>query len=116
MNDNPIDLTEFLERVQDDKDLLLELLDIFQEDYQEKRRGLGDAAAKKDLEGIKTIAHSLKGASGNISARGIHTCCLKIEQAAKAGDANISEQLILLDQCFSEVQGHIERIKKDFGK
>jgi len=33
-----LDLNEFLERVQNDKELLLELLDIFVEDFQEKRK------------------------------------------------------------------------------
>ncbi len=111
-----IDVKEFLERVQDDKDLMLELFDIFQQDYQEKRRNLSDAVGKKDLETIKSVAHSLKGSSGNISAKAMHACCLRIEQMAKAGDANIQNELGQLDILFGQVQAHIERIKQESKK
>ena len=37
MAEDIIDLPDVLERVQDDKELLLELLDIFQEDFVSKR-------------------------------------------------------------------------------
>ena len=65
MSDEVLDLNEFLERVQDDKELLLELLDIFSDDYQKKRVQLEEAVNKNDSEQIKSVAHSLKGASGN---------------------------------------------------
>ncbi len=114
MPEEPIDLKEFMERVQDDKDLLLELLDIFQEDFQQKRKGLADAVAQKDVEQIRMIAHSLKGSSGNISAKAMHALCFKIEQQVKGGDTNIGAALTELDQLFAAVQGHIVKIKQDF--
>ena len=113
MGDNAIDLKEFLERVQDDKELLLELLDIYQEDFSEKRKALGEAMDKKDLEQIKSVAHSMKGSSGNISAKALHALCLRIEQTAKSGDANIGPLLSEMDQLYSKVQENIARIKQD---
>ncbi len=113
MAENVIDLKEFLERVQDDKELLLELLDIYQEDFVEKRRALGEAADKKDIEQIKSVAHSMKGSSGNVSAKALHALCLRIEQAAKAGDPNIGPLLSEMDQLFSRVKENIGQIKQE---
>ena len=114
MGDNAIDLKEFMERVQDDKELLVELLDIYQEDFIEKRTALGDAATKSDLEQIKSVAHSMKGSSGNISAKGLHALCLRIEQSAKSGDANIGPLLTEMDQLFTKVKEQIIEIKREF--
>ena len=114
MGDNAIDLKEFMERVQDDKELLVELLDIYQEDFVEKRNALGDAVTQKDLEQIKSVAHSMKGSSGNISAKALHALCLRIEQSAKSGDANIGSLLTEMDQLFSKVKENIVQIKQQF--
>ena len=113
MGENAIDLKEFLERVQDDKELLLELLDIYQEDFVEKRKSLGEATDKKDVEQIKSVAHSMKGSSGNVSAKALHALCLRIEQAAKAGDTNIGPLLSEMDQLFSKVKENIGQIKQE---
>ncbi len=115
MNDSAIDIKELLARVEDDKDLILELLDIFREDFEEKRAALRQAVQAKNFEQVNNVAHSLKGSSGNISAKTMHATCLKIEQLAEAGDANgIQEALAVLDQAFADVQADAQRIKKDF--
>ena len=79
MSEEIIDLKDVLERVQDDKELLAELFDIYQEDFVVKRKALGDAIAAKDIAKIKEVAHSMKGSSGNISAKPLHAACLKLE-------------------------------------
>ena len=80
MNEQTLDLNEFLERVQDDKELLLELLDIFVNDYKEKSRLLNQAISQKDIEQVKGIAHSLKGAYGNISAKSMRKSLIIFEE------------------------------------
>ena len=47
MSEEIIDLKEVLERVQDDKELLDELFDIYQEDFVQKRQALGEAIAAR---------------------------------------------------------------------
>ena len=54
MKKNAIDLEDVLERVQDDWELLLELLDIFEQDYAVKRPALGQLVQQKNFD--KTIA------------------------------------------------------------
>jgi HPt (histidine-containing phosphotransfer) domain-containing protein len=110
-----IDLKDFMERVQDDKELLVELLDIFQEDFIGKRQALGEAVKTNDVPKIKEVAHSLKGASGNISAKEMHANFLKIEQSAKSNDlAEISTILQSIDVQFEQIKQFAVRVKKDF--
>ena len=117
MSDEIIDVNEVLDRVQNDKDLLVELLDIFKEDFLEKRKLLEQALKKTDWEQLKSVAHSLKGASGNISAKRINSSLIRLEQLAKNKDSNqIVETFKALDQQYSELKTHIERIKGDFKK
>ena len=114
MSEDILDLNEFLERVQNDQDLLLELLDIFVADFQEKRVLLAEAIEKKDYEQIRGIAHSLKGASGNISAKVVRQTFIKLEDMGKRGDmTGAAELLSALDQQFKDFLVRISTVKNE---
>jgi len=113
-NEEVLDLPEFLERVQDDKELLLELLDIFLEDYQGKRQQLTEALAGKNAEEVRNVAHSLKGASGNISAKPLRAVLVQIEEGAKKGDiSGVPALLPELDKQFSRLVERIAVVRKE---
>ena len=115
MSDEILDVKEFLERVQDDKELLLELLDIYQQDYREKRKLLTTALATNHYEDVRGIAHSLKGASGNISAKKVRTIFLKLEDMGKLQNIAGHQQLLsALDTEYADLQKRMEQIKKEF--
>jgi histidine phosphotransfer protein HptB len=117
MSEEIIDLNDVLERVQDDKELLSELFDIYQEDFVIKRKILGDAIAAKDITKIKEVAHSMKGASGNISAKSLHAACLKLESLAKVGKTDgMLEVVSEIDGYFEEIKIYAARFKKDLGR
>lgn len=105
MSEPIIDLKDVLDRVQDDKELLVELFDIYQEDFVVKRKALGEAIAAKDLAKVKEVAHSMKGASGNISAKPLFKVCLELEHMAREGTVNGMEALL------PTIDGHFEAIK-----
>ena len=105
MSEEIIDLKDFLERVQDDKELLAELLDIYQEDFVVKRQALNEAIAAHDIVKIKEVAHSMKGSSGNISAKSLHAACLKLESLAREGKTDGMQEVVLT------IDGYFERIK-----
>ena len=110
-----IDLKDFMERVQDDKELLVELLDIFQEDFVGKRQVLDEAVKSGDTNKIKEVAHSLKGASGNISAKEMHANFLKVEAAVKNNDLNqVASILKEIDVQFDQIKQFTVKIKKEF--
>ena len=109
-----IDLKDALERVQDDKELLAELFDIYQEDFVLKRKALGDAITTGDIPKIKEVAHSMKGSSGNISARPLHAACLQLESLAKQGTTDgMQEVAFAIDGYFEEIKIFAARFKKD---
>lgn len=116
MADDIIDLPDVLERVQDDKELLLELLDIYQEDFVSKRAALAEGIAAKDFTKIKEVAHSMKGASGNISAKRLYATCLELETKAKDHNAEgLDALLATVDSQFEEVKANAVKLKQQFG-
>ncbi|MBI3602429.1 MAG: Hpt domain-containing protein [Candidatus Omnitrophica bacterium] len=115
MAEDIIDLADVLERVQNDKELLLELLDIFQEDFVGKRQALAEAIAKKDFTTMKEVAHSIKGSSGNISARRMHETCSQLEQLAKTNNSIGMEDLLkAIDSQFEAIKANAIKLKKEF--
>ena len=116
MSDQIIDLSDVLERVQDDMDFLAELLDIFQEDFITKRAALGEAMTAKDLAKIKEVAHSIKGSSGNVSAKRIHASCLALEKLVQGNStAGMDDLVKTIDVQFAEVQRFTADFKKGLG-
>lgn len=112
-----IDLKDALERVQDDKDLLLELFDIFSEDFVGKRETLWGAFKAGNVSSFQMVAHSLKGATGNISAKQMYANCVALDKLGKDGNiADAQAMLELLDQQFAELKKEIMKVKAEFGK
>lgn len=115
MSEQVVDLNEVMERVQDDKELLLELFEIFANDYIKKVQTLKTAVKDKNFEVIKDVIHSIKGAAGNISAKLVHGVCSTIEQQSVQKDiAAIEGALPILDGHFKDLQVRVEQIKKEF--
>ena len=115
MSEEILDLKEVMERVQDDKELLLELFDIFIADYSEKRQLLEKAVAANDVTQVVSIGHSLKGATGNISAKSMRATFAALESMGKSGSlANAQESLALLDQQFGDLQTRMNQIRIEF--
>ena len=117
MDQDVVDLPEVLERVQNDRELLLELLAIFLNDCPSKIKAIHEAVKTKDFEKLKEVAHSMKGASGNISAKKINAAFLAIEQKAK------TPTLEGIDGILKELEGHINdlrsyalKLKEEFKK
>jgi HPt (histidine-containing phosphotransfer) domain-containing protein len=114
MDNEVLDLEEFWERVQDDKKLLLELLDIFVRDFKEKRTQMAEAIRNKDIDQIKRIAHALKGSSGNISAKLLRLAVVQLENMGKNNNLNgADEALSDMDRKFEELTGRIAVLKQE---
>jgi len=114
MSEEILDMEDFLERVQDDKELLLELLDIFTADYEVKKGQLQEAIENKDDEQIRGLAHSLKGSSGNISAKRLREIFLQIEVKAKEKDfEKLNGLLVQMRQEFDSLSQRIGEVKAE---
>ncbi|MFH0753624.1 MAG: Hpt domain-containing protein [Candidatus Omnitrophota bacterium] len=112
-----IDIKDALERVQDDKELLLELFDIFIEDFTGKYPALQEAQRKGDCVAFQMLAHGLKGATGNISAKQMHEICVTLDAESRVCNLGpLAEKVDLLGQCFEAFKVEAAKVKKEFGK
>ena len=115
MSEKIIDKDELMARVQDDKDLLIELFDIFEEFYPERRIAIDEAIGKNDCGEIKDIIHSIKGAAGNISAVAMHKLCAELEKVAEKKDLDaVKEGLAGLDKQFDILKAELQKTRNDF--
>ncbi len=116
MSEPIIDLKDVLDRVQDDKELLVELFEIYADDFVVKRKDLGEAIAAKNLPRVKEVAHSMKGASGNISAKPLYALCLKLEHMAHDGTTDGMQDLLpAIDSQFEQIKAFAADFKKEQG-
>ena len=65
--------------------LVIELLEMFIDDLEEREQALHVAAARRDIGEIQSIAHSLKGASLNLGLKHTAQRCAALEEQAKGG-------------------------------
>ena len=112
MSENALDVDDFMNRVQDDKDLFFELLDIFIEDFQKKRLELKEAVEKNDSKTVEHVAHFLKGSRGNISAKSLRVIFSRLEEQGSKGDMEGLEQALEdIDQKFEELVLYVGELR-----
>ena len=110
-----MDLTELLERVENDRELIRDLLLIFKEEFPSHLRALRDAVDSVDGKKVAAEAHTLKGMLSNLAASSAAGAAARLErlgrnqevsefQEACASFENISKELLLqVDRCMAEV-------------
>lgn len=112
MSDKILDLNDFMERVQNDKELLLELLDIFVSDFEEKRKEMENAFNKNDASTVEHVAHFLKGSCGNISAGPLGQLFMELEKKGRNGDLSGKEKYLSdIDREFEQLVTYIGEIR-----
>lgn len=110
MSEETLDVNDFMERVQGDKELFFELLDIFISDFHLKRKLLEEALVNKDEQTVEHIAHFLKGSCGNISAGQLRVIFHDLEKRGKSND------LQGLENCLSEIDQKFEELTVCIGE
>ena len=63
-----IDLEELLERTENDRELMRDLLTIFKEEFRQHLRALREAVESLNTNRVTMEAHSLKGMLSNLAA------------------------------------------------
>jgi FOG: HPt domain len=83
----PID-TEWLTRMQTTKpDFLRRLFEVFLTEEPQRVASLAAAINKHDMEMVRYLAHSLKGAAATLGMERVRDACRELEFAAKDGDS-----------------------------
>lgn len=81
--DSIFDKADFLDRVEGDLELARQIGEMFLDDAHETMGLIRDRIRENDPDGIMRAAHSLKGASANLSALRLSSISAELEQAAK---------------------------------
>lgn len=107
------DLEESLAMVDGDRELLKEVVDLFEEDLPARLEELNASLTEHDAETCKKTAHSLKGALGNFHCREGMAVASKLEEAAGQDDwlraAELTRTLTALSQALlQEIHASIE--------
>ena len=84
-NESAIDFAELLARVDNDRELLLDLMSIFKEDFPRHVRELSDVVAARDLKKMSVVSHTLKGMLANLAATRAAAAAGKLEQLGRDG-------------------------------
>jgi two-component system sensor histidine kinase/response regulator len=86
-----IDRASLLERVEGDRELLAEMIQIFKEEVPVLMNTMRESLQRGDWTVLERSAHSLKGAVSNLSSKATASVALKLEQDAKNKDAESSK-------------------------
>jgi HPt (histidine-containing phosphotransfer) domain-containing protein len=82
-----VDMTELNARVDNDRELLVELLTLFQTEFPRLHEALHAAIDSGNLNQVEEIAHTLKGMLANLAIKLPSQLAAGVEFAARAGDA-----------------------------
>ena len=78
-----LDLTQALERVGGDRELLGEIAALFLEDAPDLLRRMREALSKGDAYRLERSAHALKGSVSNFGAKRVYDAALALEMDAR---------------------------------
>ena len=76
-----------------DPELLLDLILLFLQDGPVRVESLLQGLAARDFDKMERAAHSLKGSSGNLGARGLQHTCEQLQLATRGHDLATTQQL-----------------------
>ena len=105
----PIDFPEVLERIGGDASFLQDLLNLYFQEFGQKRELLEEALSRGDSTQIQEVGHSLKGASANLSLSPLRNLALVIEMAGRENDFEKARQAIRsLEPEFLKLKTYLE--------
>ncbi len=81
----PLLIEQALSQFEDDRELLLEVVEIFVETIPELLQDLQKASEAADADAIAAVAHSIKGAAANICAEPIRASAAALESDGRQG-------------------------------
>jgi HPt (histidine-containing phosphotransfer) domain-containing protein len=87
-------------------DFLTHLISIFLDDLSLRLESIRNAQARGDLETLRSAAHALKGASGELGAKRLHALCAELEATAR------SDILAAVQRLAREVEDEAVRVRR----
>jgi PAS domain S-box-containing protein len=94
-----------LERVDGDRELLGEIIDLFFQDLGSLVQDLEQAVGARDAEAIMRTAHRLKGSVATFAAKPATEAALRLETMGRSGD------IAGIDEAFGTLQAELSRLQ-----
>jgi len=88
-------------------DFLTHLVSIFLDDLSIRLESIRNAQTRSDLETLRSAAHALKGASGELGAKRLHDLCVELEATARSGILAAVQPLV------REVEDEAVRVRRE---
>jgi two-component system sensor histidine kinase/response regulator len=101
VSNGSVDVTQLLDRIDDDRSLLAELIDIFRREYPENLQAAQRAIDARDPEELHRAGHTLKGALGNLAAGGASDLASELEALGRSG--HVAGAQAILDKLVQEL-------------
>ncbi|MCP4662741.1 MAG: Hpt domain-containing protein [bacterium] len=89
------------------------VIDIFLKQLHTIPAEIRRAYERTDGETVVRLAHTLKGSAGNLGASPLVDLCLRIEESAGDGDADLEELIGGLDELAALTSRELETIKAE---
>jgi HPt (histidine-containing phosphotransfer) domain-containing protein len=105
-----IDLEATLDRMCGDSALLLEILDLFLDEFASAQANLASQVRAEDYAGLASQAHYFKGVAQNLGLLKFLSAVQTLEKAAK--ENNAASCIHALD-CLREITNHIQTLRKN---
>ncbi|MEJ2634324.1 MAG: PAS domain S-box protein [Calditrichia bacterium] len=106
-----VDKQELIDRMEGDWELLGELVEMFNDSYQQMIDDIGKAIREGDIELLERSAHSLKGAMGNFSGKQAFETAHELELMGRKKEAeNAASVFERLKAQVDEVNAELQRI------
>ena len=106
-----LELDAALERMQGDRELLIEASVLLLEDVPTLLAELARAVEGASLTGIRSRAHALKGAVSNVGATGMVSALRRLEQSAEQGDPeDLQEPWEHVREAWSRLQPALDKL------
>jgi HPt (histidine-containing phosphotransfer) domain-containing protein len=112
-----LDMPELLNRVDNDRELVHDLLAIFKEEFPPQLQALHDAVASEDMTQTRVVSHTLKGMLSNLSITGAAKAAGKLEQLAHDGTkASLQEAFtafeLQVQGLLPEMETHMAEVRR----
>ena len=96
-----VDVPQLLDRIEDDRRFLAELVDVFRREYPQNLEAVRSAINMQNAPELQRAAHTLKGALANLSAVRATPLAAELEQMGRSQD--LSEAQSTLDRLVVEL-------------
>jgi HPt (histidine-containing phosphotransfer) domain-containing protein len=104
-----IDMKELLERTENDRELIRDLLSIFREEFPQRHQALREAVASLDAPRVVLEAHTLKGMLSNLAAGEAAEAVAKLERLGRNKEtAGLDESLAHFESIAKELSRQLE--------